>query len=170
MIAAMSRNEVIGKDNKLVWDIPEDMKRFRDMTRGHTVVMGRKTYESIGKLLPKRENIIMTGDKDFKVEGATIFHDFESCLRHISFIKEDVFIIGGQKIYELFLPVADMIDLTTIWDEYDGDTFFPPLDRKNVWNTIEISTGTSANGPDYIFETLKFNSERDWNVILDQLS
>ena len=129
-IAAMSKNRVIGRDNGLPWDIPEDMKFFRDKTRGHPCIMGRKTWLSMdGKPLPGRANFVISRNDGFEAPGAHVFTSVQDCLTHIAENdiagKDEVFIIGGQQIYELAMPVTQRIYLTEIEAEYKGDTFFP---------------------------------------------
>lgn len=132
LIAACSKNWVIGKDNQLIWNLPEDLKRFRKLTSGKTVLMGRKTYESIGKPLPNRTNLIITSDKNFKAEGCIIYHNLEEALKHDS----EIMVIGGSQIYNQLLDKAHTIELTMIDREFDGDAFFPEIDLKN-WNLVK---------------------------------
>lgn len=126
MIAAMAANRVIGKDTKIPWKIPGEQKRFRNLTLGKTVIMGRKTFESIGKPLPGRRTIIVTRNEAYNSESqeCLIAHSLESALGHCRGLEE-VFIGGGQQLYELALPIADNIYLTVIEKEFEGDTFFP---------------------------------------------
>lgn len=124
LIAACSKNRVIGKDNKLIWHVPGDLKRFKELTSGHTVLMGRKTFESIGKPLPNRRNVILTRDKTFIADGCLIYNDLKEVLE---FFKNDLFVIGGEEIYRQTIGYADYIDLTFIHKEYEGDAFFPEI-------------------------------------------
>lgn len=123
LIAACSKNRVIGKDNQLIWHLPEDLKRFKELTTGKTVLMGRKTFESIGRPLPKRTNIIVTSDKNYKAEGCVIYHDLSEALKH----DKDIMVIGGSQIYQQCLDIAHDIQLTVIDQEFEGDAFFPEL-------------------------------------------
>ena len=142
LIAAVSRNNVIGKDNKIIWNIPEDLKRFRELTRNYPVVMGRKTFDSIvsklQKPLPNRLNIVLTRQKDLKEtesENVIYYSDYKKILEDIPKLKEKfshiqfdkLWIIGGEQIYKLFLPLATKIELTRIYEDYEGDTYFPLL-------------------------------------------
>ena len=102
LVAAIASNNVIGKENSLPWNIPEDLKRFKQMTSGHTILMGRKTFDSIGRPLPNRQNLVMTKDENFEREGIKVINDFNEALELIKESNEDVFVIGGSKIYELF--------------------------------------------------------------------
>ena len=128
-IAAVGKNGVIGKGNELPWNIPEDMKFFRDSTRGQVVVMGRKTYQSLGKALPKRENGVITRDPKFTLPDARIFHSIKDAIAHyraqVELQKQNIFILGGAEIYALALPYLDEIWLTQIDAEFEGDTYFP---------------------------------------------
>lgn len=130
MIAAISKNNQIGLNRQMPWHLPEDLQYFKEITTGHTVVMGRKTYESIGRLLPNRHNIILTNQTDFRLSSSdpltpvTIMHSLDSVLNFLA--KEQVnFIIGGGEIYKAFLPYADRLYLTLIDQEVEGDTSFP---------------------------------------------
>ena len=124
IIAAMSKNRVIGDSNTLIWHLPEDLKRFRKLTTGNTIVMGRKTYESIGKPLPNRRSIIITRDPDYKVEGCEVANSLEDALL---LSNRDCFIIGGGEIYRQAMDIADRIYLTLIDKEFKGDTSFPKI-------------------------------------------
>jgi len=126
IIAAIGSNRELGKDNKLLWHISEDLQRFKQLTIGHTVIMGRKTYESIGKPLPRRLNIIISRDTSFRAQGCIVAHSLEEALNQAKEIeKEEVFIIGGGQIYELGLKFADKLYLTLVNGIYGADTFFP---------------------------------------------
>ena len=124
IIVAMSKNRVIGDSNTLIWHLPEDLKRFRHLTTGNTIVMGRKTYESIGKPLPNRRSIIITRDPDYKVEGCEVVNSLEEALL---LSNSDCFIIGGGEIYRQVIDISDRIYLTLINKEFEGDTSFPDL-------------------------------------------
>lgn len=124
LIAACSKNKVIGKDNQLIWKVPGDLKRFKELTTGHTVLMGRKTFESIGRPLPNRRNIILTRNKDFKQEDCLIYSNIEEI---IELYKNDLFIIGGEEIYKQTIGYANIIELTLIDKDFEGDAFFPEI-------------------------------------------
>jgi dihydrofolate reductase len=134
LVAAIASNNVIGKENSLPWNIPEDLKRFKQMTSGHTILMGRKTFDSIGRPLPNRQNIVMTKDENFEWEGIKVINDFDEALELIKESKEDVFVIGGSKIYELFEPVANTLAITRILKDFEGDAFFPDIN----WDLWQI--------------------------------
>lgn len=126
IIVAIAKNRTIGHGNKLLWNIPEDMKYFRETTRGHAVIMGRKTFESIGRPLPNRLNIVITRDQSFTAEGVTVCHSLEEALdlaRQKE--KDEVFVIGGAQIYKQALPFTDRLYLTVVHKDFEGDAFFP---------------------------------------------
>lgn len=133
-IAALAKNKVIGKEGGLPWDIPEDMKYFRDKTAGHIIVMGRKTFESFPKPLKNRLHVVITRQKDYSVpEGVHVFADIPSalefCKTKIDQWGEEVFIIGGGEIYKQSLDVADLLYLTLIDQEFPGDTQYPDFEK-----------------------------------------
>jgi len=128
IIAAIGKNRELGKGNNLLWHIPEDLKRFKKLTQGHAVIMGRKTFESIGRPLPNRTNIIITRDSSFTAEGCKMYHSFDTVIEAINSGEingGEVFIIGGGQIFELALPYADKLYLTVVEGTFDADTFFP---------------------------------------------
>ncbi|MBU6154413.1 MAG: dihydrofolate reductase [Bdellovibrionales bacterium] len=128
-IAAVGRNGELGIGGKLPWDLPEDMRFFRDSTRGQIVIMGRKTFDSLGKPLPKRENAVITRDRGLVIPGVKVFHDLESAVRFYQksqeFMGRDLFVIGGAEIYRLSLPFVRELWLTEIDGDFVGDAFFP---------------------------------------------
>ena len=126
IIAAAAENDALGKDNKLIWHLSEDLKRFKKLTSGHAIIMGRKTFESMPKALPRRRNIIITRNKNYLAEGAEICTSIEEAL---SLVKDDLqpFIIGGGEIYRQSMALAERIELTRIHEEFDADTFFPNI-------------------------------------------
>jgi dihydrofolate reductase len=134
MIAAVGKNNAIGRNNQLIWNLPNDLKHFREVTSGHTVIMGDRTYESIGRLLPNRKNIIVSLNKDYKVEGAEVRNDLEEVLSEYKSSDEEVFVIGGGMIYKLSLPFAEKLYITLVDDEpQDADVFFPDYSEfKNI--------------------------------------
>jgi len=127
MIAAIGRNGELGKGNELLWKIPDDLKRFRALTRGHPVIMGRKTFESIGRVLPERANIVVTRDAAWQYEGVIAAASVEEAIEKAKTAPgaEEIFVIGGGQIYEAALPHADKLYLTLIEDQKDADSFFP---------------------------------------------
>ena len=130
LIAALSENRVIGKENSLPWHIPEDLKHFKEVTSGHPVIMGRKTFESIGRLLPKRLNIVISRDKSYVVEGATMANSLEEALEIAgNYDKKEIFVIGGGQIFEQAMQYADRLYLTLVHTELEGDAFFPDFSK-----------------------------------------
>ena len=148
IIAAMSKNRVIGNSNSLIWSLPTDLKRFKQLTTGHTVIMGRKTYESIGKPLPNRRNIIITRDENYQVSGCEIANSLEEALL---LCREDAFIIGGGEIYKQSLPIADKIYLTLIHEDFQGDTSFPEIGDEWVKVSREDHDSDDKNPHKYSF-------------------
>ena len=136
IVAAIASNNVIGQKNSLPWDIPEDLKRFKQLTSGHTILMGRKTFDSIGRPLPNRTNIVMTKDTNYRKEGIEIVFDEREALNVIKDLNQEVFIIGGSKIYELFEPWTTSLMITRVLKDFEGDAFFPDIN----WNNWQIKS------------------------------
>ena len=136
LIVAVSENQVIGRDNQLPWHLPADLKYFKSLTTGHTILMGRKTYESIGKPLPNRENIVITRDTSFKPEGVVVKHSLEDALHFCATKEDEVFIIGGDSIYKQALSWANKIYYTRVHCILeDGNAFFPELNLEE-WKLL----------------------------------
>ncbi|MDA8621604.1 type 3 dihydrofolate reductase [Psychrosphaera sp.] len=156
LIAAMAKNRIIGKDNDMPWHMPADLKHFKKVTLGKPVIMGRKTFESIGRPLPGRQNIVVTRNTSWGHEGVIVASNTDEALKLVSDVEE-VMIIGGGNIYNQFLPQADYLYLTFIDLEVDGDTQFP--DWSNAGNWTETSRETHLadenNAFNYEFVTLK---------------
>lgn len=156
MIAAIAENNGIGKDNQLLFYIPEDLKRFKQITSGHTVIMGRKTWESLkNKPLPNRKNIILTNSKKITYPGATLVTCLEEALQQCSDASEN-FIVGGEMIYRLFLPFAQILYITKVHANFDADTFFPNIDE-HQWELQEVLEGTSGKELPFTFEFLTYH-------------
>ncbi|MEO0038694.1 MAG: hypothetical protein RIQ59_1905 [Bacteroidota bacterium] len=153
LIAAAAENNALGKDNDLLWHLPEDFKRFKQITSGHFIIMGRKTFESFPKPLPNRTHIIITRQEEYLVEGCLVVHSLEEALE-IAPQNEEVFIIGGAQIYEQALPFADKIDLTRVHIELDADAFFPEFNTSE-WNLVfsEKHFKDEKHQYDFTFET-----------------
>jgi dihydrofolate reductase len=126
LIVAVARNGVIGKDNRLPWHIPEDLKRFRALTMGHHIIMGRRTWESIGRPLPGRTSIVVTRDRNYSAPGAKVVHSLADAVAACAG-DDEAFVIGGAEIYREALPQAERIYLTEVLADYPGDVWFPPL-------------------------------------------
>ncbi len=136
LIVAVSQNNVIGKDNRLPWHLPEDLKYFKNTTWAMPIVMGRKTWESLGKPLPGRTNIVITRNNGFKADGAVVVNSLEEAekIAREQDTKE-LFIIGGAEIFNMALPLANRLYLTRIHHEFEGDVFFPPVDETK-WKLV----------------------------------
>jgi dihydrofolate reductase len=149
-VVAHSKNRVIGRDGDLPWHLPTDMKRFRELTSGHAVVMGRKTFDSLPdrfRPLPNRRNLVLSRDWSYRAEGAEVFPDLPSAL---AAVEGDCFVIGGGATYEQALAVADRVYATEIDSVLDGDTFFPELPG---WREVESSPPEAENGHTFSFIT-----------------
>jgi dihydrofolate reductase len=154
LIVAMAQNRVIGKDNRMPWRLPADLAYFKRATMGHPVVMGRKTYESIGKPLPGRRNIILTRDPDFRAEGCEIYHSIGEVLA-LAQADEDqeLFIIGGDSVYSAFFPYADRLYLTLLEQYFAGDAFFPEIDPRK-WRLVSRTRGETNKKNPYEYSFL----------------
>ncbi|MBU7593196.1 dihydrofolate reductase [Metabacillus halosaccharovorans] len=151
LIVAMDKHRLIGRDNQLPWHLPQDLAYFKKVTMYHKIIMGRKTFESIGRPLPGRENIIVTRDSTYSQEGCTILHSIEEILELSSRSDEELFVIGGAEIFKEILPVSDRLYITEIDDVFEGDTYFP--DRKDTeWKKILVEKGTRDEKNPYDFE------------------
>ncbi|WP_126443996.1 dihydrofolate reductase [Sulfuricystis multivorans] len=154
IIAAVAKNGVIGKSNALPWRLPEDLQHFKALTLGHTVIMGRKTWESLPEKfrpLPGRENIVVTRNVDYVAPGATVAHSLAAALSKVG-AGGTAFVIGGAELYAHALPLADRLELTEIDVDVEGDAFFPAFARAE-WRETGRVAGRSANGLAYAFVT-----------------
>ncbi|MDF0533246.1 dihydrofolate reductase [Shewanella yunxiaonensis] len=149
LIAAMANNRVIGKDNKMPWHLPEDLRHFKQVTMGKPVVMGRRTYESIGRPLPGRQNIVITRRSDYILPGVTVASSFEDAMTKAD-VCEELMVIGGGQLYAEALPQADVLYLTEIALDVEGDTWFPHWDDGN-WIKSSEEVGHSADGLEFHF-------------------
>ncbi len=131
LIAAIGINNELGKDNKLLWDLPADMRHFRETTSGHPVIMGRKTFESIGRPLPNRRNIVLSrSTENYQAPGCENVSSVEEALNLFKDSDEEIFVIGGAQIYKLFLPYANRLYITRVNSSFDADAFFPEIDQE----------------------------------------
>lgn len=153
LVVAMSRNGVIGRDNRLPWRLPADLAFFKRVTMGHPVIMGRKTYESIGKPLPGRLNIVVTTNPDYQAPGCSVAHSMQEAYSQAGDAAE-VAIIGGSAIFAEALPAADVIYLTEVDAEVEGDVFFPPFDRSQ-WREVELERHARDERHAYPFRILR---------------
>ena len=157
IIVAMAKNRVIGKEGRIPWHIPEDMRWFREKTLGHTVIMGRKTFESIGRPLAGRKNIIISTKENYTAEGAEVFHTLEKALEANTQADDELFIIGGENIYSQVLGVADRIYLSLISRSYEGDAYFPEIPEGEF---REVFKQPHPGDPSYTLIVL----ERSWDL------
>lgn len=153
IIAAIANNNALGINNKLIWHLPEDLKRFKRVTIGHHVIMGRKTFESLGKPLPNRTTIIITRNKDYKANDCIVVNSLAEALKNAKQDKNP-FILGGAEIYKLAMPIADKLDLTLVHHEFEADAFFPEIDT-SIWKekSREKFKADEMNKYDYSFVT-----------------
>lgn len=150
MIAAAGENNELGKNNDLLWHLPDDFKRFKQLTTGHHIIMGRKTFESFPKPLPNRIHIVITRNKEYKKEGAVVVHSMKEALK-ISEKDAQPYIIGGGEIYTMGLPIADKIELTRVHGTFeDADTFFPEFSEEK-WKLIVAVEHTKDERHKYSF-------------------
>ncbi|CAG9622004.1 dihydrofolate reductase [Sutcliffiella rhizosphaerae] len=158
IIVATDKNGLIGKDNDLPWRLPADLAYFKRITLGSTVVMGRKTFESIGKPLPKRRNIILSRNS-YEVAGCETIHSLEEVI-NLSKQEDELFIIGGAKLFEDALPMTDILYLTYIDEEFEGDTYFPEVEESK-WELVSSEKGIKddVNPYDYYFRKYK---KKEW--------
>jgi dihydrofolate reductase len=152
IIVAMSNNRVIGNNNELIWKLSSDLKRFKELTTGHPVLMGRKTYESIGRPLPNRRNIIITRNLEYEVEGCETVSSLEEALL---LTNNNCFIIGGGEIYKQSLEVADKIYLTLVHKDFEGDTSFPELGKE--WATIDTKDFEADEKNEYNYSFIEYD-------------
>lgn len=151
LIAAVARNGTIGKDNALPWRLSADLKRFKALTTGHPILMGRKTWESLGRPLPGRHNIVITRNAAYRAEGGTVVNSIDAAITAASGDAE-AFVIGGEEIYRLALPLADRLQLTEIGSDFAGDAVFPAFDRSQ-WRESFREAHVDENGLSYAFVT-----------------
>lgn len=150
LIAAVAANGVIGSDNALPWRLPEDLKRFKALTLGHPVIMGRRTHESIGRPLPGRRNIVISRNAAFAAEGCETAASLESAIAACAGTADEIFVIGGAQIYAKALPLAERLYLTEIRAEFPGDASFPAFDR-DVWRETARERNPGENGIGFDF-------------------
>ncbi|KHD86057.1 dihydrofolate reductase [Heyndrickxia ginsengihumi] len=152
---AQDEKGIIGKDNQLPWHLPEDLKYFKELTWGHPIVMGRKTYESIGKALPGRTNVILTRDSHFHAENCLVFSNKHDLLRWAYEKNEEIFITGGAEIFALLLDDVDRLYMTKIHEDIEGDTYFPMINW-NEWQLISSKRGLKNEKNPYDYEFLVY--------------
>jgi dihydrofolate reductase len=160
LIAAVAQNGVIGVDNRLPWRLPDDMRRFRELTTGHSIIMGRKTWESIGRPLPDRQNIVVTRQRNFQAPGANVVGSLAAALA-AAVMPEPVFVIGGEALYREALPLASRLYLTEIHQDFPGDARFPSYAR-NAWRETmrEPRRAESPGGFDFAYTAYERIADR----------
>ena len=157
LIAAAGKNNALGKDNDLIWHISNDLKRFKRLTSGHAIIMGRKTFESMPKALPNRTNIVLTTKKDFTAAGAIVVHSIEAALEQI---KGDAqpFIIGGGEIYRLFMERCDRIELTRVHHDFEADVYFPEIDLTQ-WKEVAREDILASEDQPYNYSFITYEKQ-----------
>ncbi|MDO4881454.1 MAG: dihydrofolate reductase [Capnocytophaga sp.] len=154
LIAAIGKNGELGKNNQLLWHLPDDFKHFKEKTTGHCIIMGRKTFQSFPKLLPNRKHIIISRQKDYAPEQCIVVHSIEEAILEAKKYDENPFVIGGGEIYSLTLPFANCLEITKINHNFEADTFFPKIDlsvwelRKSIYHPKD-----EKHLFDFVFET-----------------
>jgi dihydrofolate reductase len=153
LIAAAAENNALGKDNQLVWHLPDDFKRFKQITSGHYIIMGRKTFESFPKPLPNRTHVIITRQKNYKVDGCIVVNSIEDAIKSCP-KEEEIFIIGGADIYNQSIDFADKIELTRVHANFEADAFFPEINL-NLWKLTfeEKHVQDEKHNFDFTFQT-----------------
>jgi dihydrofolate reductase len=153
LIAAVAQNNALGKDNQLLWHLPDDFKRFKNITSGHYIIMGRKTFDSFPKPLPNRTHVIITRQKEYKPEGCIVVNSLEEAIQSCP-KQEDIFIIGGGEIYKQSIAIADKIDITRVHNSFEADTFFPEIEIEK-WQLIfeEFHSKDERHDFDFTFQT-----------------
>ena len=159
IIVAKAKNNVIGKNNKLLWNLPGDLKRFKNLTTGHTIIMGRKTFESIGRVLPNRKHVILSNNPDFKVENENveIVHSVQDLQKYIS-DEEENFVIGGAMIYNLLMPYVTKLYVTEIEKDFEGDAVFPKINLEE-WKEINRELKKENDLEYYFVDYVKSNKK-----------
>lgn len=150
LLVAMDKNRVIGKDNGLPWHLPADLAYFKKVTMGHHIIMGRKTFESIGRPLPGRTTVIVTRNKDYKVEGCHVIHSIDDVKKMGEEMDEELFVIGGAEIFKEVLSFADRLYITKIDEVFEGDTFFPEINDAE-WKEVFVEKGVTDEKNPYTY-------------------
>jgi dihydrofolate reductase len=158
LIAAAGENNELGKDKDLVWHLPDDFKRFKQLTTGHHIIMGRKTFETFPKTLPRRTHVVVTRKDNYKKEGVVVVHSLD---RAVELSKEDPqpFVIGGGEIYKLAMDIADRIEITRVHGTFDADTFFPEIDLEK-WDLIAEEYHEKDERHNYAFTYLTYDRRK----------
>jgi len=155
-IVAIAKNNVIGKDNKLIWHLPEDLKRFKNITSGKVIIMGRKTFESLGRVLPNRKHVVLCNDMEMNIdnENVEILNSIDKLDKYIN-SEEECFVIGGATIYKLLMPYVDKLYITRINQEFEGDVYFPEIDEQ-IWKEVAREKGIKNDENPYDYEYITY--------------
>ncbi len=156
IIVAIANQNVIGKDNQLIWHLPEDLKRFKKLTTGHTIIMGRKTFESLGRVLPNRKHIVLCNDKKLEIadENVEILNDVSKLEPYIH-SEEEHFVIGGATIYQLLMPQVSKMYITKIHQDFEGDVYFPQIEEEK-WQIVSKEQGVKDEKNPYDYEYITY--------------
>ena len=156
IIVAKAKNNVIGKDNSMIWKLPDDLKRFKEKTSGHTIIMGRKTFESLGGILPNRKHIILSSNPDFIIDSdcVTVVHSLFELQEYMD-DEEEHFVIGGTIIYNLLMPYCKKMYVTQLDKEFEGDTIFPKINEEE-WEEVSRENGPEDGINDFGYEYITF--------------
>ncbi len=154
LIAAIGKNNALGKNNQLIWYLPADLQRFKKVTSGHHIIMGRKTFESLGKPLPNRTTIIISRDKNYHADGCIIVNSLADAIQAAS-SDENPFILGGAEIYKQSMDIVDVLDLTFVHHTFDADVFFPEID-KSIWKEVFREDFSKDEKNKYDFSFVKY--------------
>jgi dihydrofolate reductase len=157
IVAAAAENNALGKDNDLIWRLPDDFKRFKALTSYHHIIMGRKTFESFPKPLPNRKHVVITRQKNYKNETIKVVHSLEEAIQFSS-TEDQIFIIGGGEIYKQALPFANKIELTRVHGEFEADAFFPEIDEEK-WDLVNSEFHDKDEKHKYSFSYLTYTKK-----------
>ncbi len=157
IIAAVAQNNALGKNNDLLWHLPNDFKRFKELTSGHYIIMGRKTFESFPKPLPNRTHVIITRQENFAPEGCIVVDNIEKAISKCP-VNEDIFIIGGGEIYKQTISLANKLDITKVHENFDAEIFFPEIDL-NIWKLDSEEFHSKDEKHKYDFSFLSYSKK-----------
>lgn len=160
LVAAKNEKNVIGDDNQLIWHLPNDLKHFKQITTGHPVIMGRLTFESMGRPLPNRTNIVITRNKDWNAEGVIVVHSLQSAVEKAYELDEEVFVIGGGQIYNQAIEIADVIELTEVYNQAEGETYFPFIDPE-VWQLVSKLNFSKDEKHPFDYSFVRYERRKD---------
>ena len=160
VIVAKASNNVIGAKNELIWHLPNDLKHFKSITSGHPIIMGRKTFESLGRPLPNRTNIVITRDKNWQAENVEKEFSLEKAIESAKKINEDIYIIGGGNIYKQAMEFADVLYITEVHHEFEGDTYFPEIDEE-IWEEVDRENFMKDEKHSYAYSYVTYKRIQD---------